>query len=255
MTVDLLAVAIILFVILITYMFCEAHMNRLISINLEIDDLPEPFIGEKLFFISDIHRRTISKKWLESFKDSPDYILIGGDLTEKGVPLSRVRTNIQLLLNLGPVFFIWGNHDWDSGYDRLKKLLDESGVSILNNTTYTVTKSGAALNFSGLNDLLHHHANLNKTLAARKSGVPTILFSHNPDIKKALTPQMGIAYCISGHTHSGQINLFGFTLKEKAGVKELPFGTLIISSGYGTTKLPLRLGAKPDALMLTFKQR
>ncbi|MCO7126739.1 metallophosphoesterase [Sporolactobacillus shoreicorticis] len=255
MTVDLLAAMMTFFVLLIAYMFREAHLNRLISINLEFDELPEPFIGEKLFFISDIHRRTISKKWIDSFMYSPDYILIGGDLAEKGVPLARVRKNIKILSEIAPVFFIWGNHDWDFGYDRLKKLLDESDVVILDNTTYSVRKNGATLNFSGVNDLLHHHANLNKTLAARKNGAPTLLFSHNPNIKKVLTKRMGIAYCISGHTHSGQINLFGFTLKEKAGVKELPFGTLIISSGYGTTKLPLRLGAKPDALMLTFMRK
>ncbi|GAY77819.1 hypothetical protein NBRC111894_3373 [Sporolactobacillus inulinus] len=50
------------------------------------------------------------------------------------------------------------------------------------------------------------------------------MFSHNPDIKYELNKKMKIDYVISGHTHSGQINLFGFTLKEKAGVKNCHLG-------------------------------
>jgi predicted MPP superfamily phosphohydrolase len=251
----IIVLAMIAGVMLIVYMFIEAHLNRLISIDLNIDDLPEPFIGKRIFFISDIHRRRISRRWLESFHPKADYLMIGGDLTEKGVPLSRVQGNVRLLTEQGPVYFIWGNHDWSAGYHQVKELLDQQSITILDNTTYIVHEDGASLNFSGVNDLLHGHCDLKKTLGAREDGAPTLLFSHNPDIKYALTKQLTIPYVISGHTHGGQINVFGFTVKEKAGVKKLPFGTLIISGGYGTTKLPLRLGAKPDALMLTLKRK
>ncbi|MET1249824.1 metallophosphoesterase [Sporolactobacillus sp. STCC-11] len=252
---DTIIVLTIMASVLIVHMFIEAHLNRLISIDLNINGLPEPFIGKRIFFISDIHRRRISRRWVESFNPKADYLIIGGDLTEKGVSLSRVRENVQLLKEQGPVYFIWGNHDWDAGHHQVKKLLDRESITILDNTTYIVHEDGASLNFSGVNDLLRGHCDLEKTLAARDTGAPTLLFSHNPDIKYALTQQLTIPYVISGHTHGGQINVFGYTLKEKAGVKKMPYGTLIISGGYGTTKLPLRLGAKPDALMLTLKRK
>ncbi|MDN3953630.1 metallophosphoesterase [Sporolactobacillus laevolacticus] len=241
--------------VLLTYMFLEGRMNRLIPLELKISGLPNPFDGKTIFFISDIHRRLISEQWLDSFEQKADYIVIGGDLTERGVSFSRVRENVKRLTERGPVFFVWGNHDWDAGPDQVARILEEFQVTILNNSTHVLEENNSFLNLSGVNDSTRHYDDLAKTLASRRPFAPTILLSHNPDIQKKLNRSMDIDYVISGHTHSGQINVFGYTLKEKAGVKRHGFGTLIISSGYGTTKLPLRLGAKPDALMLRLTKK
>ncbi|QAA22632.1 metallophosphoesterase [Sporolactobacillus terrae] len=241
-------------VLLLGWMFLEGHLNRVLTLDLEFADLPDPFIGKHLFFISDIHRRRISESWLNALKKSMDYVVIGGDLTEKGVPLKRVEANLRLLTSCAPVFFVWGNHDREAKTQQIKTLLDQYAVTVIENATYIIDEQGYSLNFCGIDDLLAGQPDLEQVLNSRRSNAPTVLFSHNPDIKHELNGKMKIDYVISGHTHSGQINFFGFTLKEKAGVKKLPFGTLIISSGYGTTKIPLRLGAKPDVLLLTLQR-
>ena len=40
-------------------------------------------------FISDIHRRVISNLLIEQVKGKVDLVIIGGDLAEKGVSLSK----------------------------------------------------------------------------------------------------------------------------------------------------------------------
>lgn len=245
-----LAAIIWLLSIFFVFMYTEAHADRLIQIELLIDDLPPVFEGRTIFFISDIHRRKVTRHLLDKLPAPPDYVVIGGDLTERGVPLFRVRENLRRLTQLAPTYFVWGNHDWDSGKNSIERLLHDCHVTILDNQTAVIQKGGQVINFTGVNDATTRRDRLTEALAARQADAPTLLFSHNPSIKKKLKPSMGLSYAICGHTHGGQINLFGLTIKEKGGVKKLDFGTLIISNGYGTTKLPLRFAAPPDTLYL-----
>ncbi|MFT8362381.1 MAG: metallophosphoesterase [Sporolactobacillus sp.] len=233
-----------------SYMYFEAHQDRLVRLELPISGLAPVFEKRTLLFISDIHRRKISYRLLNQLPAPPDYIVIGGDLTERGVSLFRVRDNLRRLKLLAPTYFVWGNHDWEAGKPQIERLLKDMQITILDNRTEVIEKGGQAINFTGVDDTTYRHDRLDLALQSRRQGVPTLLFSHNPSIKKQLDPSMNLSYVISGHTHGGQINLFGLTLKEKGGVKAHDFGTLIISNGYGTTKLPLRFAARPDALYL-----
>ncbi|MFT8316877.1 MAG: metallophosphoesterase [Sporolactobacillus sp.] len=242
-------------ILLFVYMYREAFLDRMVPMDLSVQLLADTFDGMKLFFISDIHRRKVSPRLLEKLPSSPDYVIIGGDLTERGVPLLRVRENLRRLTRLAPVYFVWGNHDWEAGKEQVQALLLDCGVHILDNETVVLRREGQALNLTGVNDATRDHDNIKKALAEREVNAPTLLFSHNPKIKRKLLPQMKIAYAICGHTHGGQVNLLGYTVKEKGGVKVHAFGTLIISNGYGTTKLPIRLAAKPDALFLTLRKK
>ncbi|WP_229672453.1 metallophosphoesterase [Pullulanibacillus camelliae] len=239
---------------LILYMFIEAHQSRVVSLDIEVNGLSEAFEGYSIYFISDIHRRVISQNMLNSI-DTPDIVVIGGDLTEAGVPFSRVARNVQKLSTLGaPLLFIWGNHDIFVERESLLAIFKQHQVILLENDTYVVKRQGEFLNLVGLgdstNDLDCLEAALEKTLPGVR-----ILLSHNPNVQRKLRKRDQIPLLISGHTHGGQIRLLGWGPREKGGVKERAFGTLIISNGYGTTSYPLRLGAKPDTLYLTLYRR
>lgn len=73
---------------LLLYMYIEAHRNRVSLDTIKIDRLPGSFKNFKIFFISDIHRRTITKKLIEK-AEKADIVIIGGDLVEKGVPMDK----------------------------------------------------------------------------------------------------------------------------------------------------------------------
>ena len=72
-------------------------------------------------------------------------MIIGGDLLEGGVPLLRARQNIQKLKTLGPVYFVWGNNDYEVSQVQLKQMLKDEGVITL--------KTSMSLQF--LNMVLH----------------------------------------------------------------------------------------------------
>ena len=60
---------------------------------------------------------------------------------------------------------------------------------------------------------------------------------------------------LSGHTHGGQIHLFGFRPYERGRLKRENDLTILISNGYGTTGVPLRLGAKAETHLINNSER
>ncbi|MBM7645320.1 putative MPP superfamily phosphohydrolase [Scopulibacillus daqui] len=247
-----LLVIIIAMAVILVYMFFQAHRHIVLDVDITIEDLPEAFDGYQIFFISDIHRRLVSFKLLKQIKSQPDIVVIGGDLTETGVPFSRVEENVRRLSQVGPIIFIWGNHDLYVDREALQQIFKKFQVKILDNQALVFKRGKDHLNIVGINDVTNHLDRLDEALEGRKKGT-TVLLSHNPDIKYQLHEHHRIPLVISGHTHGGQIRLFGWGLREKGGIKEHPFGMLIVSKGYGTTWHPLRLGAPPDTLLLTLR--
>ncbi|PIC04845.1 metallophosphoesterase [Anoxybacillus flavithermus] len=242
------------FVGLIVYMWIEAHRNRVIFHSLSFSTFPESFSRFRIFFISDIHRRRISETFIDSLKGKVDLVIIGGDLMEKGVPFSRVKRNIALLKQLGPVYFVWGNNDYEVDYHELDALLLESGVKILDNTAVTFeSEQGDRIALLGVDDMNKRRDRLDLALSDAEHATFRLLVSHDPRIIKKIMPQHQIALVLSGHTHGGQIRLGPFGLYEKGCLQNINGTMLLVSNGYGTTTLPLRLGARAETHLIELK--
>jgi len=100
-------------------MFASAKSRNVLQHKLNVDD-EECDSALKLFFISDIHRRKIDTKLLNKIGHEVDMVIIGGDLAEKGVTLSRISKNVCNLSKLGPVYYIWGNNDREAGEQGIR---------------------------------------------------------------------------------------------------------------------------------------
>lgn len=85
----------------------EAFLNNVVFHEMTFSDFPESFKQVSIFFISDIHKRLISDTIISTVSGKADIVIIGGDLTEKGVPMDRVKKNLNKLKSLGPVYFVW----------------------------------------------------------------------------------------------------------------------------------------------------
>ena len=77
-------------VILFVHMWLQARENNLRNLTLSFDQLPVSLHGFYLF-ITDIHRRIIDGQMIEKVKGRADIVIIGGDLTESGVPLKQTK--------------------------------------------------------------------------------------------------------------------------------------------------------------------
>ncbi|MFJ5715704.1 metallophosphoesterase [Neobacillus sp. NPDC093127] len=249
---------IVLFIIggsLLLYMLREAFLNDVTKHELFFSDFPDTFGSVSLFFISDIHRRTISDKIINGVKEKADIVVIGGDLTEKGVPFERVKANLLKLKQIGPVYFVWGNNDYEVDYHQLDAILLETGIKVLDNTAVTFeSEQGEKLSLLGVDDLNQNRDRLDLALLDAEAGSFKILASHYPSITKKIHPEHEIRLVLSGHTHGGQIHIFGYSPQKRGCIKKLRNTVLLISNGYGTTSLPLRLGAPAETHLITLRK-
>lgn len=235
------------------YMVYKAHHDTIKSYDIVDERLPKNFNGFSVFFISDIHRRKINKRTLKKFTDKVEFVLIGGDLTERGVPFERVRENIRRLKYFdAPIYFVWGNNDYELETDQLRKLLKEEAVIILADTSIDITKQEETITLVGF-DCCKGNTLLKATKEAH--GAYYILAVHIPDAfhKLSETEKAQIHTVLAGHTHGGQIRLGRFGLYERGGYTQSNQTNVVISEGYGYTGLPFRLGTDAQCHLLTFK--
>ena len=252
----LLFILIILAFVLIIYMYKQTFANNLKEETILLNDFPKTFEKLTVFFISDVHRREIEDELLSKITKKVDIVLIGGDLTEKKVPFERVEANLKKLKSIGaPIYFVWGNNDYETDFRTLDAILLQHGVKVLDNTAVTFeSRDSEYIQLLGVDELSIEKDNLPLALSDCRTDSFKILAAHNPGIVEKFTEVEKIPLTICGHTHGGQIRIFGFGPYEKGKLHDLPHTKLFISNGYGTSLLPLRLGAPSEAHILTLKR-
>jgi uncharacterized protein len=252
---EFIGLGLLIIIGLLIYMIKEGFLNQVIQNEIRFPDFPDTFGDVTIFFISDIHRRKISRRLMTKINKKVDMVIIGGDLTEKGVPFNQVKNNIELLKELGPVYFVWGNNDYEVDYHELDAFLLSNGVKILDNTAVKFESSaGETLVLLGVDDLNEKRDRLDYALSDAGEEGFRILVSHDPRITSKITIEQNIRLVLAGHTHGGQIRIFGYSPYEKGGIKKLPQTILLTSNGYGTTAIPMRLGARAETHLITLKR-
>jgi uncharacterized protein len=239
---------------LILFMVKEAFLNHVVHHEMIFGDFPSSFGSVSIFFISDIHKRLISDEIITAVTGKTDIVVIGGDLMEKKVPFEKVRKNLEKLKQLGPVYFVWGNNDYETDFRKLDAILLDYGVKVLDNTAAIFESAkGDKLSLLGVDALNQERDRLDLALLDAEDNSFKILASHYPDITDKIMPEHKIRLVLSGHTHGGQIHILGYSPYEKGKVAKLENTTLLISNGYGTTGVPLRLGAPAQCHLITIK--
>lgn len=250
----ILVLLLILGIALILFMVKEAFLNHVVLHEMIFEDFPKSFGSVSIFFISDIHKRLISDDIINAVYGKTDIVIIGGDLTEKSVPFERVKKNLEKLKQAGPVYFVWGNNDYETDFRKLDAILLDYGVKVLDNTAATFeSENGDKLSLLGVDEVGRARDRLDLALLDAEDKSFKILASHYPKITDKILPEHNIRLVLSGHTHGGQIHIFGYSPFEKGKVERLENTIVLISNGYGTTGVPLRLGAPAQCHLITIK--
>ena len=136
--------------------------------------------------LSDIHKRMIDLELIDQV-GRVDVVVIGGDLAEKGVSFEQIKENINRLKKIGPVYFVWGNNDYELDYHLLDATLLDLGVKILDNTAVLFeSKTGDKISLLGVDYIGFERARLDLALQDSEEGTFKILVSHSP----AIAPQL-----------------------------------------------------------------
>lgn len=174
-------------------------------------------------------------------------------------------------------FAVLGNHDWwqddrarqaRSGPTQSGLALEAVGIAVLENRALRLETKAGPLWLAGLGDqeafamrrVPHGQRrgidDLPGTLAMVTDDAPLILMAHEPDAFARVPSR--VALTLSGHTHGGQVRLFGWSpvVPSRYG-NRYAYGhvaengrDLIVSAGLGTSKVPLRFGAPPEIVLV-----
>jgi len=169
------------------------------------------------------------------------------------------------------VYAILGNHDWwddlaaqkrRSGPNLYADALQKEGIRVLSNEAIRLRDYWIA----GLEDQLAFPPrngrgwgkldDLPGTLSQVSDDAPVVLLEHEPDIF-AKVPRR-VALTLSGHTHGGQVRLFGWSpiVPSRFG-NRYAYGhvhergrDLVVSGGIGCSVLPVRFGVVPEITVI-----
>ncbi|MDN4493888.1 metallophosphoesterase [Ureibacillus aquaedulcis] len=236
---------ILVFIILafLLFMLKQAFENNILFHEVTLEGQSEQ---ASLFFISDVHLRKINEKMLRKIDRKIDAVIIGGDFADKRTPVSRIYDNIHLLQKLGPIYFVWGNNDREVGETNLRKIFNETNVTILENDALRIPALQNGCWLCAIDDSSSKKALFNRAFQKCSGGDHVIFISHNPEVFSYVRQNFDASIMMGGHLHGGQIRFGPFGIHPHGSFSMREGVATLISNGYGTTAIPLRFGAKPQ---------
>lgn len=243
--------------------------------RLRIAALSDPHLGEPYMPLD---------RWAEIVDAAnalrPDLVVLLGDypagrrlLTDRVPTDDFARVTAGLRAPLG-VVAILGNHDWwddeaaqlrGRGPVQVQRQLERHGIQVLHNDAVRIRGGAIPFWVLGLGDQLALYrgrgrhvglADLPGTLAKADDDAPAILLAHEPDIFPSVPPR--VAVTLSGHTHGGQVRLFGYSpIVPSDYGNRYAYGHviederhLVVSGGLGCSTLPVRFGVPPEITVI-----
>jgi uncharacterized protein len=250
--------------------------NRLImrQETIQISRWPKELSGLRIAVLSDIHvgGPFIDDKKLRLIVErtnqlQPDLIVVLGDYmsgnswhahTVDPEVFAAVLKDFHAPLG---VYSVLGNHDWWYDGGKVRRALEGNGIRVLDDEVVKIEAHGSSLWLVGLADLWTRPQHIQETLAKVPPGQPIVALTHNPDIFPGL-PQ-SVQLLIAGHTHGGQANfpLIGRPIQPSR-FRQYAAGHVIesnhhlfVTTGIGTSILPVRFRVPPEIVLLTLKSQ
>ena len=247
----------------------EAGWVRLDELECSLERLPPELVGLRIAHVSDFHlgfpsrgeravRRAV--EWVST--RAPDLALVSGDL------LSRRRGEYllqELMARLPNCYAVLGNHDFAETKDPFSTrspVGDLRGAKLLLDEAVTVDLRDRRVQIVGVDPRSYRRGRAQPARLADPDADLRILLCHFPNVVDRLPPG-AFDLVLSGHLHAGQIMLplpggriplahprwryvHGLYRRENA--------VLHVSAGLGTTFVPFRFLARPEATELRLVQ-
>jgi len=194
---------------------------------------------------------------------APDVHLLLGDYLDASQPWRRrlapevvARELGRLRAPLGTLAVV-GNHDWRESGDRMWRALEAAGVNVLEDRAVALANG---LWVAGLGDMRHRRPNVATALRGIPQDAPAIVLTHDPDMFPEVPERVSLT--LAGHLHGGQVAIPllrrplmpSYYGERYARGHIVEHGRhLLVSSGLGTSGLPIRFLAPPEVLILTLR--
>lgn len=250
-------------------------------------DLPESFDGYRIVQFSDAHVGTLtaSRQWmLQRAIDSinaqhGDAIVFTGDMQNVWPDeLPPQASYFRQLKAKDGVFAVLGNHDYavyqkcdetekTTNCEKTVKALRQMGFDLLMNEHRVVYRDSDSIVIAGMENWgvvkrMPRKGDVQKTLAGItiKPSPFIVMLQHDPSCwREKILPECNAQLTLSGHTHGGQISLFGWSpvalsYSEWGGMTYEGPRAIFVSTGLGAL-IPFRLGLPGEIVVITLRKK
>lgn len=250
------------------------------QVTIESDDLPKAFDGYRIAQFTDAHLGSMKDELMlravTAINDMrPDLIVFTGDIQNmRPEELPRFAQTLKRLKAKDGVMSVLGNHDY-SHYvnvspeealrnERMTRQFETSvGWQLLLNDNRIVRRGSDSIVIAGgENDgrpPFPAKADLKKTMRGINAKSFVVMLQHDPSAwRRHILPETNAQLTLSGHTHGGQISLFGLRPTELVGKEDDGLYVegkrkLFVSTGLGGF-IPFRFYMNPEVVEITLKR-
>lgn len=248
----------------------EASWVRFRELELSVPGLLDELDGLRIVHLSDFHLGVsspgvgaVAKAAVWTRERRPDLVAITGDLLThpRGEPL--LRTFVELLPQ--PTIAVLGNHDLAISRDRQAKrsdLRELEPATLLRDAGIELELRGKRVWIAGVDPrLIVRRRPRSDPNALSRDADFRILLCHYPRVLDGLEPG-AFELVLAGHMHDGQIALpypggklrfAHLSARFQRGVYRTRAGVMHVSPGLGTTFVPFRFAARPEATELVLR--
>jgi predicted MPP superfamily phosphohydrolase len=239
-------------------------------LDLPVQGLPRELDGLRIVHLSDFHFGVPSpgigavwKAALWARERQPDLVVVAGDLLThpRGEPM--LRRLVRVLPR--PTVAVLGNHDLAISRDPQAKrsnLRELEPAALLRDTGVELELRGKRVWIAGVDPgvIVRRRLRTDPNTLSRDADF-RILLCHYPRVLDALEPG-AFELVLAGHMHDGQIalpfpggklRLAHLSARFQRGVYRTRAGVMHVSPGLGTTFVPFRFAARPEATELVLR--
>ena len=253
---------------------------RVRRVTVRVPDLPESFDGYRIVQFSDIHLGSMRSELLERAVEQmnglrPDMIAFTGDIQNmRPDELTRHTSTLRRLHAMDGVYSVLGNHDYSQYVPKLpmqqrrhnemltREFHANVGWQLLLNDHRIIRRGNDSIVIAGEeNDGLPpfpSKADLKRTLRGVNARSFVVMLQHDPSAwRRSILPGSNVQLTLSGHTHGGQMSLFGLrptnlTGREDDGLYQEAGRSLFVSTGLGGF-VPFRFHMDPEVVEITLR--
>lgn len=233
--------------------------------------LPESLEGFKIAQLSDTHIGTffgmdkLDRVLAMVEQERPDLFVLTGDIFDDLSLLPEAMERLNCFAPTIPqgTYFCWGNHEYFRNMNVIREAWKGSSITVLENRNVRLVDADRPLYLIGVDypwarQKGDQQAVRDSFMKTALAGVPdkafSVLLAHHPDfIDNAFAHKVELT--LSGHTHGGQVGLFGQPLvpiqyKYMRGLyqQEDSYGYVNVGAGHW---LPFRLGCAAEVSFFT----
>ena len=197
----------------------------------------------------------------------PDLVVLLGDFVIQDVvggsfvPPERIASTLKDLHAPLGVYAVLGNHDWWLDAPRIERAFRSAGIQVLEDRAVRLGRDRASFWLVGISDYMEGAHDVKRALSGVNDTAPVIAITHNPDVFPTIPRR--VCLTLAGHTHGGQVALpiVGRPIVPSHYGDDYAIGhiheaarDLFVTSGVGTSIIPVRFRVPPEIVFLQLRQ-